>query len=283
MFNTKMDVEATPDRVFALAQLIDSGTGAYTRDDLREMMEPKELEGNSSRFSNFFRVLKELGIAEESDGAYSMSEAFKGHVGNFDDFRRKINSKLSEYSNGPFCLLTKVYLQKFPEIITDMKGSIRLTNNDVRLTLDEAYQQEQRLRGIEPAPLDAPQIRAWRFWGSALGFGYMIGDDGSVFLADPTEYYLDLLKSKGIVSGMELSVSEMIDRLSPDINLLMTAEQRANRQIPYVFSKAITALPEDVLRRTNILDAESWTLNLDKGEMELVSHITVGDLERGAK
>ncbi|WP_302607264.1 hypothetical protein [Faecalibaculum rodentium] len=282
MFNTKMDVEATPDRVFALAQLIDSGKGAYTRDDLREMMEPKELEGNSSRFSNFFRVLKELGIAEESDAAYSISEAFKGHVGNFDDFRRKINSKLSEYSDGPFYLLTKVYLQKFPEIIKDMKGSIRLTNNDVRLALDEAYQQEQKLQGITPAPLDATQIRAWRFWGSALGFGYGIDKEGTIFLADPAEYFLDLLKIKGVTSGMELSVSQLIEKLSPDIDLLMTAEQRANRQIPYVFSKAISALPEDVFRKTNILDTESWTLNLDEGETEQVSHITVGDLERGA-
>lgn len=266
MFVEKMSTEATPERVYMLMRVLQEGKGALTRAQAQEKMEPKALGNETNYFTYYFNVARELGLIEENDGALSVKESVSESLESFDSFRRMINLELQNYRRGPFYRVTQSYMQAFPQIIKVYGDTPSLNNMNIQKVLtDQIDRSEMPVEGDVPFRFDLPQLRAWRFWASALGFGRLSGKDGMIFLANPARYLNDLILNRlenGLLEAdKDYAVSEVIDILLPDLNLLITSRQIQNRELPYTLTSALLTLQPDILEAYSVLDAETWRLD----------------------
>ena len=105
--------------------------------------------------------------------------------------------------------------------------------------------------------VDAMAMRAWRFWASFLGFGYL----QDMFIIPNANVFLkDIILESNIEKNKMYSISEFVDILSPKANIIFS--DLSNKKFNYVVSSVLRALQESgFLKMEHILDQKDiWAL-----------------------
>ena len=158
MFKGKIvsnDTSAIPERVYALCKLVEKEPQNET--DLKEKMEPSYLGNNTSYFTYYKNAAEEVGLITVTDKVISLAVEPK-IIKNPDCMRAYINTQLEGLNEGNFYALTSAYFELGKDIFKKEKNIANLGPLFSDMTGKE---------------IDAYHIRAWRFWASYLGFGYL--------------------------------------------------------------------------------------------------------------
>lgn len=256
MFKEKMTTPAIPERVFALCKLAEKGTCSSA--ELRQKMEPDFLENGSVYFNEYKIAAEELGLISISDDYISLAVE-PIIVKDIESMRRYINSRLELLKEGQFYKVTKAYFGKGSDIL---RGDKNIAN------LGPAFAE------IIGMPVDAPAMRAWRFWAAFLGFGYLhdmfVIPNASVFLKDVISY-------SSLERNHLYTVSEFIKALTPMCNIIIS--NTSTKTLSYGVSNGLRSLQETkFLKLEHIHDQEDmWTLYPLKAYSNdsTITHITI--------
>ena len=123
-------------------------------------------------------------------------------------------------------------------------------------------------------PLDALAMRAWRFWASFLGFGYLqemfVIPNANVFLGD-------VISSTNLEKKRMYSVNEFVDAITPMANIVIS--DIAAKKFNYGVSNGLRALQDaGKIKMEHIHDQEDmWTLYPLKAYSNdsIITHITI--------
>ncbi len=243
MFKQKMVTTAIPERVYVLCKNVyGSRNHVIKRDDLRSMMEPDYVNNSSSYFGEYCQAAVELGLVTISDGNVSL--AVDGSVvETIDSMRCFANSRLKNLATGQFYQVTRAFFNMGPEALLENK---RISDSGWKSVFLKNY-------GIE---IDTQSLLAWRFWFSFLGFGVM---HGMFPIPNPSIFLRDCIKNSTIEVGRRYSVSNFVDVLRPDLDIVFEVD---NRSINYGVSCGLRTLHDTgVIKMEHILDQDTWSLH----------------------
>lgn len=175
MFREKMVTPAIPERVYVLCKIVEKGP--ISSSELKEKMEPAELNADTSTayFPDYRTAAEELGLIITSDNMISLA-VDPSVIESRQTMRKYVNGVLRKFSDGQFYQVTHAYY---------MLGA-------------DALKTEKNLSNLGPVmseltgqKVDAMAMRAWRFWVSYLGLGYLqemfMIPNADVFLQDVIE------------------------------------------------------------------------------------------------
>lgn len=259
MFSGKIDsndTTAIPERVFALCKIVEKDS--ISEDELREKMEPKYLENKTKYFSYYKNAAEELGLITVSDKIVSLAVDEKV-IKSPDNMRSYINSKLELLNDGHFYALTNAYFEIGKEIFKKEKNIANLGPMFSEMT---------------GKPIDAYAMRAWRFWASYLGFGYL----QDMFLIPNANVFLwDVIWNSGLKKGTMYSISDFIKLITPMASIVIS--NPLDKKFNYGVSSGLRALHDSKkIKIDHILDQkDTWTLDTLKtySSDETVTHITI--------
>lgn len=259
MFKGKIDsndTTATPERVFTLCKLLEKG--ASTEDEIREMMEPAYL-GNSTRYFQYYkRTAEDLGLITISDKTMDLA-VDREVIKSTDNMRKYINMHLEQFSGEHFYALTNAYFEIGNDIFKKEKNIANLGPFFSEITGKE---------------IDAYSMRAWRFWVTFLGLGYL----QDMFVIPNAYVFLrDVIEGSELEKGKLYSASEFIQALSPMTNIIISNIQE--KRFNYGTSNGLRALQDaGIIRMEHILDqGDMWTLYPLKAYSNdsIITHITI--------
>ena len=240
MFGTKMVTTAIPERVYALCKIVEKGS--ITSNELKEKMEPEFLGNGSVYFHDYKNAAEELGLITISDDVITLAVESKT-IRTIFDMRKYVNSQLEKFNTGQFYLVTKAYFEKGKDIFKEDKNIANLGPLFSDLT------------GIQ---VDAVAMRAWRFWASFLGFGYL----QEMFIIPNARIFLeDIINSVSFEKHKKYSVSEFMDLLGSKKNIIISDD--GGKEFNYGVSNGLRAL-QDIgkIKMEHILDqTDIWTLS----------------------
>ena len=240
MFNDRMATPAIPERVFTLCKIVEKRP--ISSSDLKERMEPEFLHNSSSYYADYRNAAKELRLISISDNMISLAvnpEVIKS----IESMRKYINGQLEQFKNGQFYQVTSAYYSLGNQVLNGEKNVAAMAP------------QMSQLIG---RPVDAMAMRAWRFWVSFLGFGYL----QDMFLIPNADVFLkDLIDNAGFEKKKRYSFGEFIERLRPYCNIVIDTNP-SNRKINYGISNGLRALHDSgCIKLEHILDQEDiWNL-----------------------
>ena len=189
-----MVTPAIPERVYALCKIVEKGP--ITASEIKEKMEPDFLGNKSSYFNDYRNAAEELGLISISDDLVSLAVEDKV-VKSTDNMRKYINQQLEKFNAGQFYLVTNAFFEKGSDIFKEDKNIANLGPMFSEMT------------GLQ---VDAMAMRAWRFWASFLGFGYL----QDMFIIPNANVFLkDIILESNIEKNKMYSISEFVDILSP--------------------------------------------------------------------
>ena len=205
MFRNEMETQAIPERVYALCKLVEK-TPASSK-EISEKMEPEYLKKDSATtyFSKYKSTAIELGLISEADNQLSLSVDHSA-LEDMNSFRKYVNNKISEYSDGLFYRVTKLYFERGIDIVKE-------TTN-----VSELYNSFALELGTH---MVIDNMRAWRFWVSFLGFGYLMDDNRSLFLPNAADFIWDLIESANFDKNVWIPMSSFIEKIEPNSNIII--------------------------------------------------------------
>ena len=239
MFKEKMVTPAIPERVYALCKIVEKGP--ITASEIKEKMEPDFLGNKSSYFNDYRNAAEELGLISISDDLVSLAVEDKV-VKSTDNMRKYINQQLEKFNAGQFYLVTNAFFEKGSDIFKEDKNIANLGPMFSEMT------------GLQ---VDAMAMRAWRFWASFLGFGYL----QDMFIIPNANVFLkDIILESNIEKNKMYSISEFVDILSPKANIIFS--DLSNKKFNYGLSNWLRALHySGFLKMEHILDQKDiWAL-----------------------
>ena len=242
MFKGKMVTPATPERVYTLCKIVEKGTLPIA--EAREKMEPAILSGTSqSYFPDYRTAAEELELITNSDQMLLLAVDSK-HIASFPAMRRYVNMKLQEYCDGQFYKVTQAYFGLSASVLS---GDQSLANLGPKMA---------ELIGM---PVDAMAMRAWRFWVTYLGFGYL---QNMFFIPNACVFISDILENLNLPKGKTYGISEFIDLIYPYAQIIMGGDTD-NHHLNYGFSNALRTLHDTgVIKLEYILDSSDiWNLH----------------------
>ena len=256
MFKEKMVTPAIPERVYALCKIVERGP--ITASEIKEKMEPDFLGNKSSYFNDYRNAAEELGLISISDDLVSLSVEDKV-VKSTDNMRKYINQQLEKFNVGQFYLVTNAFFEKGSDIFKEDKNIANLGPMFSEMT------------GLQ---VDAMAMRAWRFWASFLGFGYL----QDMFIIPNANVFLrDIILESNIEKNKMYSISEFVDILSPKANIIFS--DLSNKKFNYGVSNGLRALQDlGFLKMEHILDQKDiWALYPMKAYSNdsIVTNITI--------
>lgn len=251
-----MVTTAIPERVYALCKIVEKGS--ISVNDLKMKMEPDFLENGSVYFNDYKTAAQELGLIAILDDQVQLAVE-PNIVKSIESMRSYANSRLENYNNGQFYRVTKAYFEKSAAIFKEDKNIANLGSLFSEMT------------GM---PVDAVAMRAWRFWVTFLGFGYLhemfVIPNACVFLKD-------LITNSKLESNVRYSISDFVNSITPMANIIMT--DMTNRTFNYGTSNGLRSLQDmGMIRMEHIMDqADMWTLFPLKtySNDPIVTHITI--------
>lgn len=240
MFKGKMITTAIPERVYTLCKIVEKGS--ITSNDLKEKMEPEFLKNGSLYFNDYKNAAEELGLITIADDLISLAVEPKT-IKSISNMRTYVNSQLEKFNSGQFYLVTNAYFEKDKEIFKEDKNIANLGPLFSEMT------------GVQ---VDAVAMRAWRFWASFLGFGYL----QDMFIIPNARVFLeDLIKISDFEKNRKYSVSEFMSLLGSKKNIVIsnTGEKKLN----YGVSNGLRALHDaGIINMEHILDqTDLWVLS----------------------
>ncbi len=239
MFKEKMFTPAIPERVYALCKIVEKGP--ITASEIKEKMEPDFLGNKTSYFSDYRNAAEELGLISISDDLVSLAVEDKV-VKSTDNMRKYINQQLEKFNSGQFYLVTNAFFEKGSDIFKEDKNIANLGPMFSEMT------------GMQ---VDAMAMRAWRFWASFLGLGYL----QDMFIIPNANVFLkDIITESNIEKNKKYSISEFVNILSPKANIIFS--DLSNKKFNYGVSNGLRALQDSgFLKMEHILDQKDiWTL-----------------------
>ena len=212
-----------------------------TASEIKEKMEPNFLGNKSSYFNDYRNAAEELGLISISDDLVSLAVEDKV-VKSTDNMRKYINQQLEKFNAGQFYLVTNAFFEKGSDIFKEDKNIANLGPMFSEMT------------GLQ---VDAMAMRAWRFWASFLGFGYL----QDMFIIPNANVFLkDIILESNIEKNKMYSISEFVDILSPKANIIFS--DLPNKKFNYGVSNGLRALQDSgFLKMEHILDQKDiWAL-----------------------
>lgn len=260
MFREKMVTPAIPERVYVLCKIAEKGP--ISSSELKEKMEPAELNADTSTayFPDYRTAAEELGLIITSDNMISLA-VDPSVIESRQTMRKYVNGVLRKFSDGQFYQVTHAYY---------MLGA-------------DALKTEKNLSNLGPVmseltgqKVDAMAMRAWRFWVSYLGLGYL----QEMFMIPNADVFLqDVIELAGLEKGKKYSFGEFINRISPYCGIIMD-DNLKNRRLSYGMSNGLRTLHDaGILKMEHFLDQKDiWTLYPLKAHpiRDTVTNITIG-------
>ncbi len=240
MFKDKMVTPAIPERVYALCKIVEKK--AIAQSELKEKMEPSYLNQSTSYFSDYKNAAEELKLISISDNMVSLAVELSV-IETTASMRRYINGILEEFHAGQFYQVTKAFFELNASVLSGEKNIAEM-----------APLISQKIN----RPVDAMAMRAWRFWASFLGFGYM----QDMFMLPNADIFLrDTIDNAKFEKGRRYSFGEFISRISQFSSIVINLDP-ANRQLNYGVSNGLRTLhDEGIIKMEHILDQEDiWNL-----------------------
>lgn len=255
MFKEKMVTPAIPERIFALCKMVEKSSASST--DLKEKMEPDYLKNGTPYFNDYRKAAEELGLITISDDMISLAVEPKV-IKSIAAMRMYINATLETHNTGQFYLVTNAYFEKGSDIFKEDKNIANLGSLFSEMT------------GM---PVDAMAMRAWRFWASFLGFGYLqdmfIIPNANVFLSD-------IIACSELEKKKMYSVTEFVNAITPMANIVIS--DVSSKKFSYGVSNGLRALQDaGRIKMEHIHDQEDmWTLYPLKAYSDAtITHITI--------
>lgn len=239
MFKEKMATEAIPERVYALCKIVEKGP--LSTSEIRDKMEPDFLGNSSPYLYHYKNAAEELGLISISDDLISLA-VDESVVKNIESMRIYINQKIEMFNSSQFYLVTNAYFEKGSDIFKEDKNIANLAPMYASLT------------GMD---VDVKAMRAWRFWASFLGFGYL----QDMFIIPNANVFLkDIIAGTNLEKNRMYSVSEFVEALLPEANIIIP--DPASKKFNYGVSNGLRALQDSgFIKMEHILDQKDiWSL-----------------------
>ena len=243
---------ATPERVFALCQCVEEKKNV-SDSSLRKMLEP-DYAKNSNYYSAIRDAAIELDLIDYND--YISLKVEPDVIKNIEAMRNYINSNISNISHGAFYAITKTYFSLGEKIfgeIKNMSGAAAIISNVSNVTVNDVA------------------MRAWRFWASFLGFGYL---DSMLIIPNAAVFIKDLIDASSIKKKEYISMNDFFAEISPSISIIVDVNKR---NLNYGATAGILTLEQlGILEMTEILDHDVWNIaDIDIKRRPIITNIKV--------
>jgi len=263
MFGNRMQTSAIPERVYALCREV--AGKPMDENTLKLMLEPQNLGGKTPYFGIVRTAAEQLQLINTKENIISLA-VDKDVVKSMDNMRRYINIHLENVSDSLFYKVTQGYLDMGTEV---------LDHNSVSKMSDVMG------RNISEKVIE-DDMRAWRFWMSFLGFGYMHDSQAGaagILLPNTAVFLRDIIDSLKIKKKTEYRIDEFVHLIIPYAKIALH-NAVDTKSFNYGFSNAIRMLNDlGVIKAEHRLDAqEIWSIHPCEGhDLETtVTHITIG-------
>lgn len=218
-----MVTEAIPARVFALYKIVTSKKG-ITRSEAKAMMEPEEIQGNTSYFAAILKAAVELKLLYEEESV--LIPLPKIELQNINEFRRFAISKLNMFEKEQFYMVTNLIVNMDEQIFEYPLSDRELLN----------LISEQLGTQITPT-----MIRGWRFWASFLGFGY---ENQMSFLPNAYVFVKNVLSMINLERNMEYEMDDFMLRFD-QYGKIIDSNLKTERNLNLALSSALRQLHDN--------------------------------------
>jgi len=257
MFQNKMVTPAIPERVYTLCKIVEKR--AMATSEVKDKMEPSYLNQTTSYYNDYRNAAEELQLITITDNVLSLA-VDASVIKNMDTMRYYINGQLDRFREGPFYKVTQAYFAWGERIL---HGEQNVANMASAMTLKVGIQ------------VDSMAMRAWRFWASYLGFGYL----HDMFVIPNADVFLyDIIQGAHFDKNQRYSVAEFLNKIRPYSDIIIDPVDKS-KTFSFGVSNGLRTL-EDVgyIKMEYIMDQEdTWNLyHIDAlSGKETVTNITV--------
>lgn len=257
MFQNKMVTPAIPERVYTLCKVVEKK--AMATSEVKDKMEPAYLNQTTSYYNDYRNAAEELQLITEVDNVLSLAVA-PSVIKNMDTMRYYINGQLDQFREGQFYKVTKAYFSMGESIL---HGEQNVANMALVMTLKTGIQ------------VDSMAMRAWRFWASYLGFGYL----QNMFVIPNADVFLhDIIQRVGFDKNYKYSVAEFLNMIRPYADIVIDLAD-GNKSFSFGVSNGLRTLQDTgYIKMEYIMDQEdTWHLyHIDAlSASEIVTNVTV--------
>lgn len=243
---------ATPERVYALCKCIERKK-SISNSDLRSLLEP-----DYAHHSNYYTMIRDvaldLGLIENND--FISLKVDSSVIKSIEEMRKYINNNMDQYRHGMFYAITSAYYNMGTSLFREVKNVATLS---------------AKLSNITGMTITDVAMRAWRFWASFLGFGYL---DSMLIIPNATVFMRDLIIGQNIRKKEFLSADEFFSSMEPALKIIVDSSKRT---LNYGTTSALLTLVQmNVIEITEILDHDVWNLEkIDPNRSQIITHIKV--------
>ena len=194
--------EATPRRVFAFLKLIEYKDRMYTKEEVIDIIQPKNLNNDQNAVSKVIKFcLDEKFVKLSIDDKLELN-INKEYIRNEVEFRKYVNSVLYENADKSIFVALNKEILSFSSDIYEISGFSNIAEHIKSMKVNEEI------------------ILAWRFWAAYLGYGFILG---SQFVTNPYIRINDILEiyfKDSISTQMKLGdfISKLV-RYSPEFSM----------------------------------------------------------------
>lgn len=240
MFISNMATPAIPERVFTLCKIVEKNHIASS--DAREKMEPSYLNQKTSYYNDYKTAAEELGLIITTDNLLSLA-VDSSVIKNMETMRFYINGQLERFKEGQFYKVTKAYFSAGEDIL---HGEKNVANMAQFLSVKAHVQVESK------------EMRAWRFWASYLGFGYM---QDMLLLPNADVFLQDIIRRAKFEKNHMYSVTDFVNKLRPYSDIIIDPFSES-KIFSYGVSNGLRTLHDSgFIKMENIMDQEDkWNL-----------------------
>lgn len=257
MFQNKMVTPAIPERVYTLCKIVEKR--AMATSEVKDKMEPSYLNQTTSYYNDYRGAAEELQLITITDNVLSLA-VDTSVVKNMDNMRYYINGQLDQFREGQFYKVTKAYFAMGEGIL---HGEQNVANMASIMTLKAGIQ------------VDSIAMRAWRFWASYLGFGYL----QDMFVIPNADIFLhDIIQRAQFDKNQRYSVAEFLSKIRPYSDIIIDPVD-GNKTFNFGVSNGLRTLQDaGYIKMEHIMDQEdTWNLyHIDAlSANETVTNVTV--------
>ena len=227
MFDDSMKTEAIPERIFSLCQHLLHGP--VKEEDIKIKIEPSCFNSQTSYFGTVRDAAIQLSIINEvADDKTLELSVDKKIVATYENMRCYINGNINKLINSQFYQTTKIIMQQ-SQMLFNLDKDLQSVSKVVPI-----------INKFNPSlNLDEKCMRAWRFWGVYLGFGYLYD---MFFMPNASVFLHDCIKNSKIKKGQEYSISDFMSMLLPNINVCIDEETEKQKKMNLALSNAFRSL-----------------------------------------
>ena len=257
MFQSKMVTPAIPERVYTLCKVVEKK--ALTSSEVKNKMEPSYLNQATSYYNDYRNAAEELQLIVITDNVLSLA-VDPSVIKDMDSMRFYVNGQLDRFREGQFYKVTKAYFSAGESIL---HGEQNVANMASAMTLRAGIQ------------VDSMAMRAWRFWASYLGFGYLQG----MFVIPNADVFLnDIIHRANFEKNYKYSIDDFLKKIKPYSDIIIDSSD-GNKTFSFGVSNGLRTLQDaGYIKMEHIMDQEdTWNLyHIDAlSSNEVVTNITV--------